>query len=522
MKVILLFIKGFSKNGTAKIDIRKRHVIYDENIKMMNDINIFVDNMEEFKIELDEEFVSYFGNKKHNVTRFLHKIFKICKDFIIQKTDKIENISGNVLCVKKHDGGQNKIIYLMTEKELLKNSYNLKNRYITAINNTEIKCIVMTIENSTIGFICNSLKSLPIQLLRQYKIDRYKVDLFIPELLLVIECDEFGHEQYNIDNELKRSECIKGYNYTILRFNPNEEKFDLSNIISNIIKIYLQKIENIKLINNIKNNIIDNMEEQEYDVINYNGKTLDIMKENNKTLELQLKLKELELNEKEIEFNTKLYENPQFFDKLNEFYKLKQNIEDNSIRTHTDPIDTIAQVVPVNPIIEAHVPNNIVKRREIRDCGHLVQVYNGNDTKELLYVYNGITDATRNMEGTSFTSIKNACKKKEIYKGYRWHFVNRNDPNPNEVKDIGDSIVPRYKSEGFVAMLNNDMTEVEKVFTKQKDAAEFIDQAVSAMSRAINFKTILSDKYFISWDMVDVDIQNKYLENNELPCYRLY
>ena len=260
--------------------------------------------------------------------------------------------------------------------------------------------------------------------------------------------------------------------------------------------------------------IIDN------NIYNYNGKNLDIMKENNKSLELQLKIKEIELKEKEIEFNNKLYENPDFFDKLNEHYKLKLTIPLNDVIKDNDTQETIN--IPIithtetsnTPII---INNNIVKKREIKDCGHYVQVYDGNDTNNLLYVYNGITDATRNMEGTSFTSIKNACKKKEIYKGYRWHLVNRNDPNPNGVKDIGSSIVPRYKLEGYIAMLNDDMTEVEKLFIKQKDAAIFIGQTVSAMSRAVNYKTLLSNKYFILWDIIDEEVQNKYLETNELP-----
>jgi len=284
--------------------------------------------------------------------------------------------------------------------------------------------------------------------------------------------------------------------------------------------------------------IIDN------NIYKYNGKNIDTIKENNKSLELQLKIKELELKEKEIslitnepelfrllckikekeiEFNNKLYENPEFFDKLNEHYKLRQTIpfkdaiEDNYIQEVVNIPINIPIIIPRETQNTPIINNNIVKKREIKDCGHYVQVYDGNDTNNLLYVYNGITDATRNMEGTSFTSIKNACKKKEIYKGYRWHLVNRNDPNSNEVKDIGSSITPRHKLEGFIAMLNNDMTEVEKLFIKQKDAATFIGQTVSAMSRAVNYKTILSNKYFILWDMVEEKIQNKYLETNELP-----
>lgn len=305
--------------------------------------------------------------------------------------------------------------------------------------------------------------------------------------------------------------------------NNNFEKFLHSNPYISQYK-YTEKINNkatsietyrINDINYEKiKRIIDN------NIYNYNGKNLDIMKENNKSLELQLKIKE-------IEFNNKLYENPHFLDKLNEHFKLRQNIPLNTIIMYNDTQETnnTSFNVPINHInvpIESQnntpiINNNIVKKREIKECGHYVQVYDGNDTTKLLYVYNGITDAARMMEGTSFTSIKNACKKKEIYKGYRWHLVNRNDVNPNEVKDIGNSIIPRNKLEGFIAMLNNDMTEVEKLFTKQKEAAIFIGQTVSAMSRAVNYKTILSNKYFILWDMLDEEIQNKYLETNKLP-----
>ena len=53
--------------------------------------------------------------------------------------------------------------------ELLKNSYNLRNRYIVEINDN-IKCvnIGMCIENQTIGFIENSYRNI-LNLKRQHK-----------------------------------------------------------------------------------------------------------------------------------------------------------------------------------------------------------------------------------------------------------------------------------------------------------------------------------------------------------------
>lgn len=58
-------------------------------------------------------------------------------------------------------GGHNRIIYLLTEGiyNLLKNTYNMRNRYLVDINDN-IKCvnIGMCIENQTIGFIENSFR----------------------------------------------------------------------------------------------------------------------------------------------------------------------------------------------------------------------------------------------------------------------------------------------------------------------------------------------------------------------------
>ena len=60
--------------------------------------------------------------------------------------------------------------------QLLKNSYNLRNRYIVEVSDT-VKCvnIGMCIENQTIGFIKNSYKNI-LNVKRQYVFDKYRVD----------------------------------------------------------------------------------------------------------------------------------------------------------------------------------------------------------------------------------------------------------------------------------------------------------------------------------------------------------
>ena len=165
--------------------------------------------------------------RKDNLVRHLHKNFKENIDYTIIKL----NFS------KKQNGGQNRLIYKLTDetKDLIKQSYNFRNRYIKQINNIKFVNVIMTLENSTIGFICNSLNNI-VKTERQFVVGRYKVDLYIKELNIVIECDENGHDDYDKEKEKKREEFIKKtLKCDLIRYNPNAKDFDLSDIINKII-----------------------------------------------------------------------------------------------------------------------------------------------------------------------------------------------------------------------------------------------------------------------------------------------
>jgi very-short-patch-repair endonuclease len=93
----------------------------------------------------------------------------------------------------------------------------------------------MTLENQTIGFIENSFKNV-IEMKRQHRFDKYSVDLYFPKYKLVVECDENGHEDRDFNYEKEREEYIKSIGNTFIRFNPNQNSFDLSNILNEINK----------------------------------------------------------------------------------------------------------------------------------------------------------------------------------------------------------------------------------------------------------------------------------------------
>ena len=187
--------------------------------------------MSNFNKNLDELIPLY--GKKGNITRHLKKNYRENIHYIIKK--------GNLTNIDKTLGGSglNKVTFMLTESafEILKNSFNLRNRYIVNISDN-VKCINigMCIENQTIGFIENTYSNM-LNVKRQYTIGKYHVDLYFIDYKLVIECDENGHNDRDSDKEKIREDYIVSLGNKIIRYNPNTQSFDLSNVLREITAI---------------------------------------------------------------------------------------------------------------------------------------------------------------------------------------------------------------------------------------------------------------------------------------------
>ena len=185
--------------------------------------------MDEFSRNLDE--LLYLSTQKVKITMHLKKNYRENVHYIIGNSN-LHNQDK-----KEKRGGHNKIIYMLTEEafELLKNSFNLRNRYIVNISDN-VKCINnigMCIENQTIGFIENAYSGI-LNVKRQYTIGKYRVDLYFIDYKLVIECDENNHDDRDPIQEKNRENYITCLGNTIIRFNPNDSGFDLSNVLRDI------------------------------------------------------------------------------------------------------------------------------------------------------------------------------------------------------------------------------------------------------------------------------------------------
>jgi very-short-patch-repair endonuclease len=69
---------------------------------------------------------------------------------------------------------------------------------------------------------------------RQFQIGPYFADLCFTDDFIVVECDEYGHRERLVANEVEREEFIKNQGYAMIRYNPNEAVFDLSDVLNRI------------------------------------------------------------------------------------------------------------------------------------------------------------------------------------------------------------------------------------------------------------------------------------------------
>jgi very-short-patch-repair endonuclease len=241
-----LFLKksGLDENGneiTHTIDTTKWEIEnsdYEIELGESDDETLELQSEEpenKFTRSLDDLAIQMSCNRS-GLSRHLLKNYKENYHFIILKLGKNSN---NI------KGGHNKITFMLTEfaYELLQNSFNLRNRYIVNMSKN-IKCINigMCIENQTIGFIANSFETI-VKTERQFIFDKYRVDLFFNDFNLIIECDENNHKDRCVIQEKIRENYLLSLGNTIIRFNPNDSRFELSTVLKEINKVVYLKNE---------------------------------------------------------------------------------------------------------------------------------------------------------------------------------------------------------------------------------------------------------------------------------------
>jgi very-short-patch-repair endonuclease len=101
----------------------------------------------------------------------------------------------------------------------------IENKIFTCIEADTLKCIVDSFNGEEILF--------------QYNILNYLIDMYFPKYKLIIECDEDGHNIFsNKKKDLEREQNIKNLinDVVFIRYNPLSKDFNIFNVINKIFK----------------------------------------------------------------------------------------------------------------------------------------------------------------------------------------------------------------------------------------------------------------------------------------------
>ena len=319
-------------------------------------------------------------------------------------------------------------------------------------------------------------------------------------VLNVFVCED----SYNLEQFLHNSPELVKYKYTELINNkvPSTESYHIPNQkeYEKLVKFTNSDMNKYNSIEIIKLRVEEkrlNIEEKKVDLVSL---LIPICKNYDEVMNI--------LNKITSQF-TQIYDKPE---KEENMILQIENIEQENIKLQVISHDNIKEPVDKEQILQTNA----------NSTGPIVQVYHKDDLNTVVYVFDSITEATRdfkyNDNTSSFTSIKKAYQHKTLYLDHRWHFIsNRKEINLNNPRDIGETIITRERNQGQVVMLNINKTKILKVFKLSKDAAEEILQHPSAMSSAIKFSTPLNNYYWMRWENVDKSIQDDYLLLNQLP-----
>lgn len=148
--------------------------------------------------------------------------------------------------------------------------------------------------------------------------------------------------------------------------------------------------------------------------------------------------------------------------------------------------------------------------------GFAIQRYD-EQGKTLIESYQSLSDAQRSFGG-SVSGIRQAAKKRQVYKGHRWNEVDR-DQDKDVPYDIGESVFVNTTDASLVAKLNIRGEDIVlDVFTSQAAAAE-AEQLKNAQSIGLAMKkgSVSGGFRWKWWHQLDADVQQAYTDHHELP-----
>jgi hypothetical protein len=182
--------------------------------------------------------------------------------------------------------------------------------------------------------------------------------------------------------------------------------------------------------------------------------------------------------------------------------------------------------LPQQPCIPVQVPETQVQftiqqqepsRNIVINNGPRVQKIDS-ITFDIIETFDSIIECIR-QTGFSRSRLNNAVNNKNIYKDFRWNYVER-DLDVNQKYDIGETNIIQNQVSGYVAQLDNNKTYIKAIYRDQKSAAKengYLSQ--SPIHKSIKNGTISQNHYYQLYDDLSDELKTKYLETHPEPIF---
>ena len=485
--------KNFIENNDYKISLMQPHKRPIE-VKGGQNKETILMNIDTFK-----KICMMAGTKKakeiHNyyikLENILHEVIKEDSEEMTAKFEKLQNKNAEL---------ENKTSELENQNIALKKTNEI-DKHTMLCNEYDKKQLVYVIKLETLNdgkFIVKIGESQDIKQRCQAISACYGIRVLIIDLF---PCDF----NYDFEQFLHRQPVIYKYKYNglINKTKKSNEAFLLPDMkVYTKIKQFIQR--------NLHNYNSKNSENMKYTAM---VKAMEMYKDDKEKVEQILKIIASSTN---VDFgSTPVYENTRVFpadDELKENTDIGEN-ENVTIEENDEIGELINETIEENdvePTINEPLPRP-------NKYSPKVQIYNPTDLTRVVKVFDSITEATREIEGSSYTHIKYASRHRTIYKNLRWFIIGCNEPDQDTARNIGETVDSNAKKTGMVAMLNLEKNRIIKVFLLQKDAAEYCKTHTSLICTAIRYGSALCGHYFVAWDLLAERLKLDYLVDNELP-----
>lgn len=118
-------------------------------------------------------------------------------------------------------------------KKILGKSSKLKARKLAEMLGINVCDIFLSTKEQThIGMISDVFADE--EMIDQFPIGIYRIDLYFTKYKLAIECDEDGHYSRDKNYEKRRQKYIESHDVSFIRFNPDELNFSICKVLGNI------------------------------------------------------------------------------------------------------------------------------------------------------------------------------------------------------------------------------------------------------------------------------------------------